>query len=383
MGHNLSWTMGRQLASFDGITYTYNENGIRTSKTVNNVTTTYYLDGTNIIEQITGNAVFHFYYDSGNELIGFNYADNDYIYVKNQQGDVTDITNSGGQVVASYTYDPWGKITSISGSNLEIANLNPFRYRSYYYDTETGFYYLQSRYYDPEVCRFINCDDVNYIGLTESEASYNPFAYCENEPVNSNDPVGYWGADIHYGKRYNKNEYANNRGKYICYDGTYEWAQELGWNSVYSDKLAYACKYTDTKRGVVFPWCWKYHFNTNKTGIDSREQIYVARLNEAVQKFKTAKNDKQRYAAIKILGEGLHALQDYYAHGSFLPSFKKVIHDSKYDNPYYNWKNNNRNSFGPLLSSLGDRYDKTHSATLFYLLFFMAGIGDRNILILM
>ena len=190
MGHNLSWTMGRQLASFDGIAYTYNETGIRTSKTVDNVTTTYYLDKTNIIEQITGNAVFHFYYDSGNELIGFNYADNDYIYVKNQQGDVTDITNSGGQVVASYTYDPWGKITSISGSNLEIANLNPFRYRSYYYDSDIQMYYLQSRYYDPEVGRFINCDDVHYIGTTQTELSYNAFAYCGNDPVNCSDPSG-------------------------------------------------------------------------------------------------------------------------------------------------------------------------------------------------
>ena len=190
-GYSLSWTMGRQLASFDGIAYTYNEDGIRTSKTVNNVTTTYYLDGTNIIEQITGNAVLHFYYDSGNELIGFNYADNDYIYVKNQQGDITDITNSGGQVVASYTYDPWGKVLSVTGSDIAIGNLNPFRYRGYYYDAETGLYYLQSRYYDPEVGRFINCDDVNYIGITESGISYNPFAYCENDPVDNTDSVGY------------------------------------------------------------------------------------------------------------------------------------------------------------------------------------------------
>ena len=183
--------MGRQLASFDGIAYTYNETGIRTSKTSNGATTRFYLNGTDIIEQTDGTTTLYFYYDSGNELIGFNYADNDYIYVKNQQGDITDITNSSGEVVASYTYDPWGKITSISGTNLEIANLNPFRYRSYYYDSDIQMYYLQSRYYDPEVCRFINCDDVNYIGITESEVSYNPFAYCENEPVNSNDIYGY------------------------------------------------------------------------------------------------------------------------------------------------------------------------------------------------
>lgn len=100
-------------------------------------------------------------------------------------GDITDIANSNGEVVASYEYDPWGKVTSVSGSNLEIANLNPFRYRSYYYDSDIQMYYLQSRYYDPEVGRFINCDDVNYIGYSDTANSYNAFAYCENDPVNS------------------------------------------------------------------------------------------------------------------------------------------------------------------------------------------------------
>ena len=184
--------MGRQLASFDGITYTYNENGIRTSKTVNNVTTTYYLDGTNIIEQITGNTVLHFYYDSNDEVIGFEYNSDNYYYVKNAMGDILGIADSAGNLMASYAYDPWGKVLSITGSDIAIGNLNPFRYRGYYYDAETGLYYLQSRYYDPEVGRFINCDDVNYIGITESEISYNPFAYCENEPVNNKDSNGYF-----------------------------------------------------------------------------------------------------------------------------------------------------------------------------------------------
>ena len=71
-----------------------------------------------------------------------------------------------------------------------IRNLNPFRYRGYYYDTDTSLYYLQSRYYDPETGRFLNSDDVNFIGTTESEISYNPFAYCENDPVNAIDPTG-------------------------------------------------------------------------------------------------------------------------------------------------------------------------------------------------
>ena len=114
-----------------------------------------------------------------------------YYYVKNAQGDITDITDDWGNIIASYAYDPWGKVLSVTGTNLEIANLNPFRYRSYYYDSDIEMYYLQSRYYDPEVGRFINCDDVRYIGATQTELSYNAFAYCENDPVNNSDPTGH------------------------------------------------------------------------------------------------------------------------------------------------------------------------------------------------
>ena len=104
--------------------------------------------------------------------------------------DIVGITDSDGNLITSYQYDPWGRVLSVTGSDTIIDNLNPFRYRSYYYDVETGFYYLQSRYYDPEVGRFINCDDVNYIGITGTFDSYNAFAYCENDPVNDSDPSG-------------------------------------------------------------------------------------------------------------------------------------------------------------------------------------------------
>ena len=196
--------MGRQLASFDGITYTYNEDGIRTSKTVNGERTYYYVDGTQLFEQTIGNDCgLHFFYDRNGELTAFaRYYEDDepiqdlYYYVKNAQGDITDITDDWGNIIASYTYDPWGKVLSVTGSDTVIGNLNPFRYRGYYYDDETGLYYLQSRYYDPEVGRFINADDVNFIGITGSEISYNPFAYCGNEPVNDSDKYGYAAKDI-------------------------------------------------------------------------------------------------------------------------------------------------------------------------------------------
>lgn len=190
MGNSLTWTMGRQLASFGDISYTYNEDGIRTSKTSNGITTKFYLNGTNIIEQTDGTTTLYFFYDSNGEVIGFRYDGNDYFYVKNVMGDIIAITDSNKNIVAEYLYDPWGKV--LDEENLTaIGNLNPFRYRSYYYDSDIEMYYLQSRYYDLEIGRFISCDDVNYIGVTESEVSYNPFTYCGNNPMNYSDPSGY------------------------------------------------------------------------------------------------------------------------------------------------------------------------------------------------
>lgn len=190
MGNTLTWTMGRQLASFGNISYTYNEDGIRTSKTSNGVTTKFYLDGTNIIEQTDGTTTLYFFYDSVGEIVGFKYNGNNYLYVKNSMGDIVGIADAAGNLVASYTYDAWGKITSVRGSNTAIGELNPFRYRGYYYDSDIQMYYLQSRYYNPEIGRFINSDDVSFIGSTTSEISYNPFAYCENNPVKFYDSCG-------------------------------------------------------------------------------------------------------------------------------------------------------------------------------------------------
>ena len=188
--HTLTWTFGRQLSSFGGITYTYDENGIRRSKTSNGKTTKYYTDSNNnVVYQSDGTTSITFYYDRTDNVTGFKYNGNNYFYVKNLQNDIVAITDSNGNVVVRYSYDPWGKIIGVDG-NASIGNLNPFRYRSYYYDTDTDLYYLQSRYYDPEVCRFINCDNINYIGTNFDAVSYNPFAYCKNDPINYIDPTG-------------------------------------------------------------------------------------------------------------------------------------------------------------------------------------------------
>ncbi len=201
-GLSFTWQNGRQLAavSKSGLAlaqYSYNDEGIRVSKTVNGVTTKYYLDnGSAILRQEDGTNVIDFMYDENGSAVGFVHNGNKYIYTKNVQGDVTGIIDYlSMEVIANYRYDAWGKLisvtdvtgTDVSGNANHIANVNPIRYRGYYYDTETGLYYLNSRYYDPEIGRFVNADGlVDNRGVTFQ----NLFSYCVGNPIMYIDSAG-------------------------------------------------------------------------------------------------------------------------------------------------------------------------------------------------
>ena len=192
LGHTFTWEKGRQLKSFDSNTYTYNANGIRTSKTVNGVKHTYTLDGTKILREAWGNNTLIPLYDNEDSVCGILYNSVPYYFIKNLQGDVIAIVDQDAETVAKYSYDAWGVPTiKHDTSECQIATINPFRYRAYYYDKEIGLYYLQSRYYDASVGRFINCDDPMLIGLSIASISYNLTHYCENNPVNRTDVTGY------------------------------------------------------------------------------------------------------------------------------------------------------------------------------------------------
>ena len=167
----------------DSISYTYDPDGIRTSKTVNGTTTKYHVMNGTLLGQTKGNDTIVFLYDEKGNKYGFDYNGTKYYYIFNVQGDVIGILNQSGSQIVSYQYDPWGKVLSVSGSEAStIGQINPIRYRGYYYDTETGFYYLQSRYYDPTTRRFLNIDD--YVDPNKGIDGLNLFVYSKNNPIN-------------------------------------------------------------------------------------------------------------------------------------------------------------------------------------------------------
>ena len=186
LGHALTWEKGRQLKKFDNIEYTYNANGIRTSKKVNNVLHTYTLEGTKILREAwSGNTLVPLY-DNEDSVCGILYNNVPYYFVKNLQGDVIAIVDKDAHTVAKYSYDAWGVCTVTQDSSTsQIATVNPFRYRGYYYDEEIGLYYLQSRYYNPAVGRFINGDEPALFTLKDCL-----YAYCYNNPNNFYDYTG-------------------------------------------------------------------------------------------------------------------------------------------------------------------------------------------------
>lgn len=141
-------------------------------------------------QQDTDGNFIYFQYDTGGTPVGMLYNDRQYYYVTNQFGDVTVIIDEDGYIVCEYVYGDWGEILDITG-DLEIAEANPLRYRGYYYDNETGYYYLQSRYYDPNICRFINADIFSLVSI-DTLLGINIFIYCQNDPINFIDPTGFY-----------------------------------------------------------------------------------------------------------------------------------------------------------------------------------------------
>ncbi len=200
-GYTLKWT-GRKLDSLSksglNVTYKYDSDGIRTSKTVNGVKYTYYYEGSQLRFEQRGNEKLYYSYNGYGHLSGITYVNsagtvNNYYVMTNTRGDVEQIYNADGTLVATYSYDAWGNVLAVKNVGTSIiGDINPIRYRGYYYDVETKLYYLNSRYYDAEVGRFVSADDVGVVeASTTPIADKNMFAYCDNNPVVRVDVTGY------------------------------------------------------------------------------------------------------------------------------------------------------------------------------------------------
>ena len=195
---NYYWQAGRQLRTINknGIWtyYYYNSDGIRTRKYQNSVYTDYTLHGKQVAHLKQGTDNLHFFYDAQGRPSIVDFNGTRYGYVHNLQDDIVAIIDDGGNQVVEYTYDAWGKQLTKTGSlATTLGTLNPFRYRGYLYDEETGLYYLQTRYYNPIWGRFISADNIDIKSIDKSTLlQYNSFSYCLNNPINRFDESGTW-----------------------------------------------------------------------------------------------------------------------------------------------------------------------------------------------
>ena len=188
-----TWQNGRQLQKMQksGVTaeFVYNADGLRVQKTVNGVVTKYTLHGKNVVHMTSGTDELHFFYDAQNRPAVVVYNGTAYAYVKSLQGDIVAILDENGNTVVSYGYDAWGAPLWCTGELAEtLGKVQPFRYRGYVFDEETGLYYLRSRYYNSELGRFLNADTIYYCNL---------FCYCKNSPTRRFDANGKEDEDVY------------------------------------------------------------------------------------------------------------------------------------------------------------------------------------------
>jgi len=242
------WEVGRRLKSMSAegtaLYFKYDHNGLRTQKVVQQdwypVTTNYLLHGKLIThmtvdytdwDEVARQDVLHFFYDTQSRPAKVSFNGVIYTYIHNLQGDIVGLLDSAGTLVVEYKYDVWGKRLSTDGTLADtLGKRNPFRYRGYVYDEESGLYYLRSRYYNPEWSRFINAD--GYIGKVSILGQHNQFSYCANVPVGLCDETGQ--SFLSGLKRF---------GEQLVYNFLYS-SQIKFWNAVCLGLYSIGCKHS-------------------------------------------------------------------------------------------------------------------------------------------
>lgn len=326
-GKTFTWTAGRQLETLTDpsqgikVFYTYNADGLRTQQKICPIHT----DGTVVEEnaivydeiwkdsKLVGRTITRpdgsvdrmtFFYDNNGEPDGFSLNGAFYYYWKTLQGDIRYLLDADGNKMLGYQYDAWGNLdTERIAENADLLyECNPFTYRGYQYDTVSGLYYLQSRYYNPEWGRFINADIC--LDTESGVLGTNLFAYCDNNPVNYVDSTGMFKGQYHY-------------------DKTFEVAKR-GFTKHYSDVLGEFSKKVDEEYNPVLkfydPYAQSFHFNINYKNpnlYDSRD-LRASEFQDKALSYLTAALSKDRTMnlerAFSYLGRAIHPLQDMIAH---------------------------------------------------------------------
>ena len=192
---NLLWEDKNLIQIGEHIKYSYNTEGIRTKKETEEGTTEYSLIGSKIMkmEKVTssGKITMYFTYDQRDELQSVTESNKEYYYIKDITGNIIKIKDEEGNSIVEYKYDAYGKVEKTIIENNNVSKYNPFIYKGYYYDEETELYYCNTRYYSPEIGRWISIDDVDYLD-PESVSGLNLYCYCMNDPINKYDPSGHF-----------------------------------------------------------------------------------------------------------------------------------------------------------------------------------------------
>ena len=327
-----SWISGRQMKSISNrthrIEYSYDDNGMRQSKTVYaldrekpSFTYRYFwndgsLVGFDVFDYDLGKLdTVAFILDDTKNPYGFIVNDTDiYLYEKNFNDDIIGIF-SNGEKVAEYTYDSFGNIVSFQETE-KVKLYNILFYRGYCYDRETDMYYLKSRYYVPEWGRFLNADQ--YVDTGTGVLGTNMYAYCENDPINYSDPEGLW--------KKRGNEDSHEKITRLTYAGeNYRFLEDMIDANVWIDET-----YSATNRSYQ-----KYHFDRRKytdgSTDDTRLELVSYWIKEAI---KCAENSVWE---AKYLGRAMHSAQDYSSHGNIGINHWMAIHGAYADDQRYIW----------------------------------------------
>ncbi|MFA7417317.1 MAG: RHS repeat-associated core domain-containing protein [Acholeplasma sp.] len=196
---------GRSIIQYDNQIYTYSEQGIRIKRSDEIQQTSYTLEGMNVVKSeykdLNTQELVEIYYrfDENNQLFGLQYQEQEYIYQRDILGQILSIVDLNGKPMVKYAYSAYGipsmhvNQDNMTLNELQVANAlkehNIYIYKGYIYDQATQMYYLNSRYYDPYVGRFITLDDPSYLSFSDINGM-NLYAYCRNNPVMYTDGYG-------------------------------------------------------------------------------------------------------------------------------------------------------------------------------------------------